>query len=79
MQLALAQQLRDAIAADDGDAFNDAIAGIQEADQTTTEARTAAAAEPDAPTAPRRLEEHGRVVDRLDRLGTEGDTTTTGG
>lgn len=48
-QLALAQQLRDAIAADDGEAFNTALEGIQDADASTTEARTTAAAELDAP------------------------------
>ena len=48
-QLALAQQLRDAIAADDGDAFNETISQIQAADQSTTDARAAAAAELDAP------------------------------
>ena len=48
-QRALAQQLRDAIATDDGAAFNDAITGIRDADQRTTEARTTAAAALDAP------------------------------
>lgn len=48
-QLALAQQLRDAIATDDGPAFNEAISQIQAADETTTQARAQAAAELDAP------------------------------
>lgn len=42
-QLALAEQLRDAIVADDGEAFNNAVTEIQEADEATRQARTDAA------------------------------------
>lgn len=48
-QLALAEQLRQAIVADDGAAFNEAVDQIQQADEATRQARADAANEIGAP------------------------------
>lgn len=65
----LAQQLHDAIAADDGDAYNAAVSAIQDADQSTTQARVDAAAALDAPDC--------APDDTTDSGAAGGDTTTT--